>query len=124
MNHEPSSNPGNALMTFLAGAAIGGVVVALTTPKRGSDLRKDIRRFGGKAKDHLSDWVDSASGAVEGIITHGKETAEAATRQGKGKAEDMAGKAEDAWKDVKKSASSAGSELKDGLSAVGRDLRT
>lgn len=124
MNHEPSSRPGTTLLTFLAGAAVGGVVVALTTPKRGSDFRKDIRRFGGKAKDHLNDWVDSASGAVEGIMATGKETAETATRQGKVKAEEMAGKAEDAWKDVKKSASSAGSDLKEGLSAAGRDLRT
>lgn len=115
MNHEPSSSPGNTLLTFLAGAAVGGVVVALTTPKRGSDLRKDLSRFAGKAKDHVHDWADSASGAVEGMT---------ATGQGSGKAEEMAGKAQDAWKDVKKTASNAGSELKEGLTAAGRELRT
>lgn len=115
MNQELSSSPGNTLLTFLAGAAVGGVVVALTTPKRGSDLRKDLSRFAGKAKDQVHDWADAASGAVEGMTAPG---------QVKGKAEDMGGRAQEAWKDVKKTASNAGSEVKEGLSLAGKDLRT
>ena len=124
MNQEHSANSGNTLLMFLAGAAVGGAVVALTTPKRGSDLRKGISRFAGKAKDQVHDWVDSASGAMEGMMATGKENAETAIKQGKTKAEEVAGKAEYAWKDVKKGASSAASDLKDGLTAADRDLQT
>lgn len=90
-------------------------MAALTTPKRGSDLRKNLSRFAGKAKDQVHDWADSASGAVEGMT---------ATGQVRSKAEEVTDKAQDAWKDVKKGASNAGSELKEGLSAADRDLRT
>jgi gas vesicle protein len=33
---------GTLLTAFLAGAAIGAVVVALTTPKRGDELREEL----------------------------------------------------------------------------------
>ena len=52
-NNAPPVVP--VLLTFLAGAAIGAIVVALTTPKSGSRLRKDLKdlaRCGeGKAED-------------------------------------------------------------------------
>ena len=124
MSQEPSVNQGSTFLTFLAGAALGGVVVALTTPKRGSDLRKDISRLSGKAKDQIDDWVDSASGAVEGIKTSWKENGETAIREVKAKAGDVVAKSEDAWKDVKSGASSAGSDFKSGLSVANRDLHT
>lgn len=39
-NNAPSVVP--VLLTFLAGAAIGAIVVALTTPKSGPRLRKEL----------------------------------------------------------------------------------
>ena len=119
MNQEPSMKPHHNLLTFLAGAALGGIVVALTTPKRGSDLRMDITRLGGKAKNQIDDWVDSASGAVEGLRANWKENGETALKE---KAGEVAVKAEDAWKDVKKGASSAGSDFKAGLTAAAKEL--
>lgn len=40
-NNGPSVVP--VLLTFLAGAAMGAIVVALTTPKSGPRLRKELK---------------------------------------------------------------------------------
>ena len=40
---EEKGTLGSNLMFFLLGAAAGAVVVALTTPKSGPDLRGDIK---------------------------------------------------------------------------------
>ena len=52
-NNPPDVVP--VLLTFLAGAAIGAIVVALTTPKSGPRLRKELKDLarcgGGKAHD-------------------------------------------------------------------------
>lgn len=53
MNHE-NNNLGTNLLVFLAGAAVGAAVVALTTPKTGPELRKDINDLGHKLKDHAN----------------------------------------------------------------------
>lgn len=124
MNYRISSNPATTFLAFLAGAALGGVVVALTTPKRGADLRQDLSRLGGQAKDQVGEWAEAASGAMEEITTVGKEKADHATAQVKAKAEEVADKGQQAWKEIKKGTSSAGSDLKDGLTAAGKELRT
>jgi len=41
---------GTNLLFFLMGAAVGAVVVALTTPKKGPDLRADIKDLSRKLK--------------------------------------------------------------------------
>jgi len=42
------------MLVFLAGAAIGAVVVALTTPKTGPELRGEIKGLGNRVKDRFS----------------------------------------------------------------------
>ena len=42
---------GTNILLFLLGAAAGAVVVALTTPKRGPDLRADLRDLSRRLKD-------------------------------------------------------------------------
>lgn len=44
---------GTSLLLFLAGAAVGAAVVALTTPKTGPELRGDLRDLGGKVRDRV-----------------------------------------------------------------------
>jgi gas vesicle protein len=41
---------GTNLLVFLLGAAAGAVLVALTTPKSGTDLRADIKGLAGRLK--------------------------------------------------------------------------
>ena len=43
------------LLLFLLGAAAGAVVVALTTPKSGPDLRADIKDLTGRLKRKVRD---------------------------------------------------------------------
>lgn len=42
MSDRGESQAGALLATFLAGAAVGAVLVALTTPKTGAQLREDL----------------------------------------------------------------------------------
>jgi gas vesicle protein len=45
---------GTPLLIFLAGAAVGAAIVALTTPKSGPELRGDLKDLGGKVKDRIA----------------------------------------------------------------------
>jgi gas vesicle protein len=45
---------GTPLLIFLAGAAVGAAIVALTTPKTGPELRGDLKDLGGKVKDRIA----------------------------------------------------------------------
>ena len=47
---EEKGTLGSNLMFFLLGAAAGALVVALTTPKSGPDLRGDIKDLAGRLK--------------------------------------------------------------------------
>jgi gas vesicle protein len=49
--HENSL--GTLITVFLAGAALGAVVVALTTPKRGDELREDLADLLERLRDRL-----------------------------------------------------------------------
>ena len=51
---EDRGNIGTSLLIFLAGAAVGAAVVALTTPKTGEELRGDLKEMGGKLKDRVA----------------------------------------------------------------------
>lgn len=51
---EERGSIGTSMLVFLAGAAVGAIAVALTTPKTGSELRGDIKGFGNRIKDRLS----------------------------------------------------------------------
>jgi hypothetical protein len=71
---DNNASMGEALMLLFAGAALGGLLVALNTPKTGPELREDLRGLGRKARrkaeglaedageglDRLKDKVDKA----------------------------------------------------------------
>lgn len=61
MNQEtnPSTNYAPLAWTFLAGAAVGAVVVALTTPKTGPQLRGDLKDMGNTIRRKASDLVNA-----------------------------------------------------------------
>ncbi len=61
MNQEnTSSSTGPMLLTFLAGATLGALVVALTTPKTGPELRGDLKDLARRAKRKAGDLADEA----------------------------------------------------------------
>lgn len=51
---EERGSLGTSLLVFLAGAAVGAAIVALTTPKTGTELRGDLRGLGNKVKERIS----------------------------------------------------------------------
>lgn len=63
MSQENTSSVGPLLLTFLAGAAVGAVVVALTTPKTGPELRGDLKDIAQRAQRRVGDLANNASGA-------------------------------------------------------------
>jgi gas vesicle protein len=63
MSQENPTSVGPMLLTFLAGAAVGAVVVALTTPKTGPELRGDMKDLANRAKGKVGDLATNASGA-------------------------------------------------------------
>lgn len=69
MNNETtnaSSSPAaSMLLTFLAGAAAGAVLLALVTPRRGSELRNDIKDFARRAKRKATDLSGIAFGRYD-----------------------------------------------------------
>ena len=58
---KPSSSYGPTLLTFLAGAAVGAVVVALFTPKTGPELRGDLKDLTLRAKRKVEGLAEDAS---------------------------------------------------------------
>ena len=48
----------NYVVPFLVGGAVGAGVALLLAPKPGKEVREDIRRFAGTAKDRVVQAVD------------------------------------------------------------------
>lgn len=63
MSDDRSSAILNSALTFIAGAAVGAIVVALTTKKRGSELRHDLKELGRRFKSQAQDLGNNAEGA-------------------------------------------------------------
>lgn len=59
-NNAPTVVP--VLLTFLAGAAIGAIVVALTTPKSGPRLRKELGDLARCGEDKAEDVAEHLPG--------------------------------------------------------------
>jgi len=82
MMHESNANSvGESLMLFVAGAAIGGLLVALNTPKTGSELREDLRAWGRKARNRAEGLTEDAEGAWEKLKGKARDTGEAVKRE-------------------------------------------
>jgi gas vesicle protein len=52
---EGMSNTSAIMLSFVAGAALGALVVALTTPKSGPEVREDLKALGRKAKTKVGE---------------------------------------------------------------------
>lgn len=112
MAHEITSNSIKTLVAFLIGAGLGGVVVALTTSKRGTDLRKDLAGLGEKAK------------GKEGFTSAQKERPDNPAWPAKTNAEASADKRQSVLKDYQKGASVSRNPIKEGPTATARQVGT
>ncbi len=101
MSQENTTPIGSMLMTFLAGAAVGAVVMALTTPKTGPELRGDLKDLAGRAKRKAGALADDAYEAYDDL----KERTMVAAA------------------DMKQRTALAAGDLKRGMSDAAKDLR-
>ena len=62
MDDRYMSSGGTIFMSFLAGAVAGAAVALLTTPKRGSEVREQIKNWANSGK--VGEVVSRATGAA------------------------------------------------------------
>ncbi len=55
----------NYIVPFLVGGAVGAGVALLLAPKAGKEVREDIKRFAGTAKDRVVEAVDKGKSFYE-----------------------------------------------------------
>jgi len=102
----------NALFAFLAGLATGGIVVALTTPRSGPELRRDITRQGRRLKGRIADLLDRGEACVEDYADELRSTGK-----------DLGDRASNAMEDVRDTASRVGGDVGRGAERVSKDLK-
>jgi gas vesicle protein len=81
MRENNGSSIAEALMLFVAGAAVGGLLVALNTPKTGPELREDLKGMGRRAKGKAEGLAEDAEGAWEKLKGKAGETGEAVKQE-------------------------------------------
>lgn len=67
MSDPKTSSYGPTLLTFLAGAAVGAVVVALTTPKTGPELRGDLKDLSRRARRKAGELAEDAGDSWDAL---------------------------------------------------------
>ena len=112
MSQEKSFSISPMLPIFLACAALGAVLVALTTPKTGPELRGELKGLGLRAKRKAGELADDAGE----FLDDWKERTACA-------AEDMKDRAVLAASDMKERTVLAAGDLKRGASEAVKDLR-
>ena len=60
MRDDNETTFGSSLVMFLAGAAIGAVVVALVTPRSGPELRDDLGHLGRRTRRRAEELAQGA----------------------------------------------------------------
>jgi gas vesicle protein len=63
MNEETRTSAGSILVPLLLGAVAGAVLVALTTPKSGPELRGDLKGLGRRVKGGIGSRVKAVQEA-------------------------------------------------------------
>ena len=73
---ERSSGAGTAVTFLIIGIGAGALLALLLAPKTGKQLRRDIRRTYGDARDALQDWSEDAKDRVNDVVDRSAEWAE------------------------------------------------
>lgn len=89
-----SSSRNTTLLAFFAGAAVGALAVALTTPKSGAQAREDLAGLGRRIKDKVGHFSQRGTRAWEGLQEPAKDPHPAS-------GQDLRGQAAGAYQDIK-----------------------
>jgi gas vesicle protein len=68
MRQESSSNQGAMLLSLLGGAALGAIVLALTTPRTGREVRRSLRTAVDRLRGRNEDLDDLADEIIEAMF--------------------------------------------------------
>jgi gas vesicle protein len=101
VNQAKLSTGSIAILSFIGGAVLGAVVVALTTPRTGPQVREDLKALGRRAKDKVGEMGDQ----------FGEAWTESSEHAGQSVA------------DLKRGVHEAAEDLKRGLHEASEDLR-
>lgn len=83
-----SKNSNNALMAFLAGAAVGAILGVLYAPDKGSNTREKLAFRLDKYKKILEEYLDGlVSGKESPLTSEAKSQGQKVVSEAKGKAE-------------------------------------
>lgn len=83
-----SKNSNNALMAFLAGAAVGAILGVLYAPDKGSNTREKLAFRLDKYKKVLEEYLDGlVSGKESTLTSEAKSQGQKVVSEAKGKAE-------------------------------------
>lgn len=88
-NEHPSW--GALLLTFAAGAAIGALVAAFTTPKTGAELRGDLKDYGRRLRRKAGDALEETEDVWEEAKARTARAASDVKRGLQAAAEDLRG---------------------------------
>jgi gas vesicle protein len=72
-NDDKCMNAGTALLSFLAGAAVGAGIALLYAPKTGRELRESIRDLTDDAVDKIKEYTKEAQEKVKTTLEEGKD---------------------------------------------------
>jgi gas vesicle protein len=83
-----SKNSNNALMAFLAGAAVGAILGVLYAPDKGSNTREKLAFRLDKYKKILEEYLDGlVTGKESSLTSEAKSQGQKVVSEAKGKAE-------------------------------------
>jgi gas vesicle protein len=81
--YESSNGSAGTAVTFLLiGLGVGAALGLLLAPKAGRQLRKDLRRSYGDARDTVSEWTDEAKERFADVVEKSSDFADEVRSKG------------------------------------------
>jgi gas vesicle protein len=74
MKEEHRNRKSSILMPVLVGSAVGAGIALLFAPKKGKELRKDLKQFAAKTGDQVADTIDKGRKVVVRGVEAGRRT--------------------------------------------------
>jgi gas vesicle protein len=87
MKEETTNRKRSILMPVLTGSVVGAGIALLLAPKKGKEIRKDLKRFGANTRDQVAEVIDEGRDLYEegmdfvaGAVKTGKKTYDEGTK--------------------------------------------
>ncbi len=84
MKEETTNKKKSIMKPVLMGSAVGAGIALMLAPKKGKDIRKDLKRFASNTRNHVADVIDEG----RDLYAEGREVVAGAVKAGKDTYED------------------------------------